>query len=460
MQDRTLEVLAVSPDRSLLRHLSRLLNVFGYRIRAAAGAAQARSAAEAAEVDILILDSGLSDALPLCRWFDERRSENHVYKMLLADTAGSLAVSRDAVLAGIDDLLIKPIVHGEVLARLRGGARILEQERRFRELARRDPLTGQRSRNGLIDEAERIWSDPQATGAPAACVVLDLDSFERFNITHGRPAADRVLIGVARALGELCGDTTLLGAFGGGRFAAIISRGAPRDAVEWAHRACGMIRDLPLFGGEPATQLTASGGTAAAEQASGTARRLIEQAETALLWAKRSGGDTVVQFAEHDEEDRRWAELAVPGKLFESTTARDVMAAVPWVFRNSDVAARAVKLLRKTGLRTAPVVGDDGALAGVLDSDLVDQDPQGPVCDVMQPSPVNFDEQTPFAALVDHFSRHASPYAVITCSGSPSGLLTPDQLAALSDRVTGATFAPTAAFDGSLRRYLTVAEKG
>jgi hypothetical protein len=221
-----------------------------------------------------------------------------------------------------------------------------------------------------------------------------------------------------------------------------------------------MIRDLPLFGGEPATQLTASGGTAAAEQASGTARRLIEQAETALLWAKRSGGDTVVQFAEHDEEDRRWAELAVPGKLFESTTARDVMAAVPWVFRKSDVAARAVKLLRKTGLRTAPVVGDDGALAGVLDSDLVDQDPQGPVCDVMQPSPVNFDEQTPFAALVDHFSRHASPYAVITCSGSPSGLLTPDQLAALSDRVTGATFAPTAAFDGSLRRYLTVAEKG
>ncbi|CAL9457532.1 GGDEF domain-containing protein [Streptomyces sp. enrichment culture] len=84
--------------------------------------------------------------------------------------------------------------------------------------ARRDPLTGLRTRAGWTARAERlIRRHPDAL-----VLLLDVDDFKTLNDTHGHAAGDAALTATAARLAAWCGRHGIAGRFGGDEFVAVI----------------------------------------------------------------------------------------------------------------------------------------------------------------------------------------------------------------------------------------------
>ncbi|MFC4606882.1 GGDEF domain-containing protein [Streptomyces maoxianensis] len=84
--------------------------------------------------------------------------------------------------------------------------------------ARRDPLTGLRTRAGWTARAERIIRRHRDT----VVLLLDLDDFKNLNDAHGHAAGDVALTATAERLTAWCGRQGIAGRLGGDEFAAVI----------------------------------------------------------------------------------------------------------------------------------------------------------------------------------------------------------------------------------------------
>ncbi|WP_327682058.1 GGDEF domain-containing protein [Streptomyces sp. NBC_00467] len=113
--------------------------------------------------------------------------------------------------------------------------------------ARRDPLTGLRTRAGWTARAQRIIRRHR----DAVVLLLDLDDFKNLNDAHGHAAGDVALTATADRLTAWCGRQGIAGRIGGDEFVAIIrtSTGPDLDSLTSAlHRPLAYAgRRLPLY---------------------------------------------------------------------------------------------------------------------------------------------------------------------------------------------------------------------
>ncbi len=447
---RPLGVLIVAEDRRFLRHVSKFLTTFGYKVQQAADRQQALAAIEGETPDVLLLDAGPDPAAgpALCRAVVPREPSSPVFTFLIAPSPSAELVA-EAVEAGVDDFLARPIVYGELLARLRAAARVLEFERRLREQAGVDPLTGLPKR------------PPPQAGPGAACAVADLDQLRRINGLYGRRSGDAVIRAAADLLRGLCTDADALCSLGGGRFAVFLAGKAEAEAAAWAESARSALAtaEVPLADG--VVRLTASFGVAGADQTATTVEAVLERAVRALETAKSSGRDCVVRSGEPDGDAAAWAALAGPGKLFERTRAGDVMTPCTLRLRREQPLGEAAALAGPLLPAAVPVVDDNGKLAGLVFPESLAAPAEGRgrqsprVADVMTADVPRFEEDATFAALHDFFTRDPRPVAVVTRRGKPTGLVTPDSLASLSQPLTADTFSPKLPFSDK-SEYLVV----
>ncbi len=433
MSSPPLRVLVVSDNRGLLRHTSRFLNMFGYRVQQVAAVERARAALDGEPPHVLILDAAVGERAMqrLCQQASVAAPYGYVYTLLLVDGGTSRSLV-DAMAAGADDFLQTPIDGGELLARLRAAARAVELECRVHQQKGIEPLTGLPNREAF-SQSIRHWSQDHES---LACVVADLDLLGHINRKHGFTAGDEVIRSVAATLEAACGDGTLA-SFGGGRFGVLQSNSSPEAAEAWAEQVRRAMAELEFPHGEEILQVTVSFGVAA-----GPAEQLVRGAEETLQVAKHSGRDCVVCHGQFDEETHAWNELAKAGKLFEQTLAHHVMSPLPLVLTTDETAARAVTLLQNTHLDALVVTHPDGPLAGVVTSENDLGDPGTPLCQVMDTEVATFAEGTPLAALLEFFTSESRPRAVITNRGRPTGMVTREQLAVLSEAVSMDRFAP------------------
>jgi diguanylate cyclase (GGDEF)-like protein len=456
MSTRPLEVLIVADDRKLLRHLSRFLHDFGYRVRQAADAAQCLSAVSAAPPDLLLIDEELAahDGVALVRKLTRGASRHELVVMLLVNEP-----THDAVLesleAGVDDFLAKPVVYGELLARLRAAARTLEYERRVRRQRGRDPLTGAANREALLARLNHELHHGGAKTGSLACVAIDLDYFARINLERGRAVGDDVLRRVAEAIEEGRGQDEVVAHLGSGRFALLLPGRSELDAASWAESMRGRLASLSIPCGDTTLAITASLGVYACHRGIRTAEEILDHAEQALSAAKRSGRNCVARFGEFATEQQVWDDLAAPGKLFERTVARDVMTPTTCVLRTNSSVEHAGHVFTRSRLPLIPIVDEAGALVGTLTEDqglseLADDSPHQPVEDVMVRTLPRVDEDASLASLLEFFGRDPSSVAVVVGGrGQPVGYITRDSLTALIRPVTYERFAATGPYDPS-----------
>lgn len=443
MSSRPLRVLVVAEDRRFLRHLSQFLHVFGYEVQQAVDVSQARAALESCEPDFFLVDADLpgQGSQKICRWARMRDNSNSLHILLLVEGPQTREMA-EALESGVDDFLFKPIVHGEVLVRLRSGARVLEHERRVYQQSTIETTTGLLSRAMMLERLRQELHDKSTHHHPHACVVLDLDYFHRINKTHGHSAGRLVLKQVACALESLCPPAEKFHCWDGDRFGVVLPRMAAEKAVGWAEKTRTTLANTEMKIFETVVRMTASCGAAIGPIESLDSRdveKLLNEAEQALKVAKQSGRDCTVVFGQFDAEAKEWEGLAVPGKLFSRTVARDVMQPVPGTLSEEECVERAAVQLVLTGMEVIPVVNQQGKLVGVVREESLQQG-KGSVGDVMSTDVSTCDENTTFSQLIDLCARQEVDQIVITCREQPTGLVTPGQLSVLSKPLTNHSF--------------------
>ena len=344
----------------------------------------------------------------------------------------------------MDDFLAKPLVYGELLVRLRAGARTLEFERRLREQASAEPLTGLPGSTAFYDRLATIASAAADGERTTSCVLVDIDFLRQINRDHGRPGGDVVILALTEKLRDLASESMFLASFSGGQFCLILPATSDAEAAQWADRIRAVVADTEFPLGDSTLRLSISLGIASHVGASSQVEKVVERAREALKLAKNSGRNCAVRFGQFDEEIEVWKELAAPGRLFEQTVARDVMTPAPVVLGRNQTVAQADALFRQTRLDVVAVVDKRGKLAGVLLPQDVQPHVSGdtPVSEVMSTDATTYDEQTEFATLMEFFAVAEGTLAVIVSDEKPTGFVTPAALASLSEPLQKNTFAP------------------
>lgn len=164
---------------------------------------------------------------------------------------------------------------------------------RLQQLAVEDPLTGLANRRRFDEFLEREWQRSHRTRSPLAVLMLDVDSFKRYNDTYGHQAGDRCLQGVAGVLRDTIQRTTDLAArYGGEEFAVVLvdtSEAAARAIAE-SVRARVESLAIPHAASTAAGVVTVSVGVADTVAGGHSAPSDVVAAADRALYRAKDGG--------------------------------------------------------------------------------------------------------------------------------------------------------------------------
>ncbi|MDG6105981.1 EAL domain-containing protein [Dactylosporangium aurantiacum] len=215
-------------------------------------------------------------------------------------TGALLLAAPGLVAAAAVDVLIIPLALVTLYAVRRMS--VLSAQRALE--ARRDPLTGLANRAGLEravahrlqEHAERAAN--QETARRLALLLLDLDGFKQVNDSLGHEVGDRLLVEVARRLGQRADAE--VGRLGGDEFAVVVPH--LRDVAEaraHAERIMDVLREPVLLDGLP-IDVGGSVGVAVYPEHGTDFAELMQHADVAMYDAKGRGDNLAVYAPEAD----------------------------------------------------------------------------------------------------------------------------------------------------------------
>jgi len=185
--------------------------------------------------------------------------------------------------------------------------------RALEKMATEDDLTGLKNRRYLWEFSRQIIERARTTNEQVTLLIFDIDNFKHYNDIYGHLAGDEILKQAAVLMRRCCRRHDVVGRVGGDEFAVVFwdsgqvkpSRPAaerrsatvdhPKEAIFIAKRFRREFEraELHLLGPEGKGTLTISGGLASCPRGGSTVQELFQQADKALLEAKRSGKNRI-----------------------------------------------------------------------------------------------------------------------------------------------------------------------
>ncbi len=225
----------------------------------------------------------------------KRENDSRTFRVNCAPILGGDG-SRRGALATFDDVTTIE----EKSARLRQMLEMLQQSRdeinrqnqELQALATTDPLTSCMNRRSFFQEFEKEWSSAKRYGHALSCVMVDVDKFKNINDRHGHSVGDQVLRHVAQILKTMARDTDLVCRYGGEEFCILLPHGNLESANLAGERYRKALEETPCA----AIGVTASFGVSSIELGAGNPQDLLEQADKALYFSKRSGRNRSTSF--------------------------------------------------------------------------------------------------------------------------------------------------------------------
>jgi diguanylate cyclase (GGDEF)-like protein/PAS domain S-box-containing protein len=167
----------------------------------------------------------------------------------------------------------------------------VERDRRTRQEADTDPLTGLANRRALERTLKAAISRAQTRGRGVAVLMLDLDGFKAVNDRHGHAAGDEALREVARRLRRCVRERDLVARLGGDEFVVVLTDlgSAPPDAALDTVERVGAALSEPIavdHGTE--VRLRAAIGVAGHPADGATVAELLSVADRSMYAAKAS----------------------------------------------------------------------------------------------------------------------------------------------------------------------------
>jgi diguanylate cyclase (GGDEF)-like protein len=150
-----------------------------------------------------------------------------------------------------------------------------------------DPLTHVLNRREFSRVLSRELASARRYGHPLSLIMFDVDRFKIYNDRHGHPAGDALLRRLAAVMRAEKRATDWCARYGGDEFAIIAAHTTALGAHELAGRVIARCRD------ELASGVTVSAGIATETGEGESAEQLVAEADAALYYAKRLGGNCV-----------------------------------------------------------------------------------------------------------------------------------------------------------------------
>ncbi|MFA5251987.1 MAG: GGDEF domain-containing protein [Phycisphaerae bacterium] len=189
-----------------------------------------------------------------------------------------------------------------------------ERIKQLEKLATEDELTGLKNRRYIWEFARQIIERARGENERVTLLIFDIDNFKHYNDVYGHTAGDEVLKEAAVLMRRCCRGHDIVGRIGGDEFAVVfwnrqnteageqktedrrqMPADHPKEAIFIAKRFRKELgkAELHLLGPEGKGVLRISGGLASFPRDGATIDELFEQADKALLEAKRSGKNKI-----------------------------------------------------------------------------------------------------------------------------------------------------------------------
>jgi two-component system, cell cycle response regulator len=311
-----MDILIVDNDPVAVELLKTILVAAGHQVHTASGGRDALRMVLEHQPQIMITDWMMPgfDGLQLVRTLRETEIGRYLYIMVLTALSDKEKMV-EALNAGADDYLVKPINRAELLAHLKAGMRIVSVQRevikecdllrrnalqltianqRAEEAALTDALTGLYNRRYAMDRLAREWVASERNRRPLSILLLDIDHFKTVNDNYGHNIGDIALKRLAEMLGEHSRRPDIACRIGGEEFFIL----APETALPGAIRQAERLREA--FEGKPINvegidlPLTVSVGVAQKCAGMASPEELLKIADEALYQAKREGRNRVI----------------------------------------------------------------------------------------------------------------------------------------------------------------------
>jgi len=303
-------ILIAEDDTASRLILEAALAGLGHEIITATNGEQAWQMFQSEKVEAIISDREMPglNGIDLCRRVRGSDGGKYIYFIFLTSIS-ERGGAAEAIRAGADDYLAKPLNRHELEARLLVASRITELYRElanqqvelerlnsqlFRQ-ARLDGLTQVGNRLKMREDLNVLVARVAERGESFCAVMCDVDHFKLYNDEYGHLQGDEVLKKVASTLLQGCRPNDEVYRYGGEEFLLVMPEQSIEAACAAAERHRARIEQLAIPNiGSPATTVTISAGVAAMTTTRPSIKEWLEDADGALYRAKQLGRNRVV----------------------------------------------------------------------------------------------------------------------------------------------------------------------
>jgi diguanylate cyclase (GGDEF)-like protein len=172
-----------------------------------------------------------------------------------------------------------------------------ESEKKLREMAVRDPLTGLYNRRYVYERRLPMAEKAKRDGTNFSLAMIDIDNFKSINDTYGHIAGDAVLKHFSSLLLGNLRSYDILGRFGGEEFIIVFLDTSRNTAAEKVERILSIVGNSPVNSEGQTLSYTFSAGVSDFlhfPDKHFSVDRLISRSDEKLYKAKKAGKNRVV----------------------------------------------------------------------------------------------------------------------------------------------------------------------
>lgn len=169
-----------------------------------------------------------------------------------------------------------------------------EANRRLKNMATRDSLTGLYNRRYFNDLLNQLFAESSRYHTDLTCIMLDLDNFKRVNDSLGHQVGDGLLQLTSEVIQGCIRESDVAVRYGGDEFIVLLPRTTPDDARASAQRILEQFREaLALKMPEAGIASLSIGLASRQEDLPAEAINLVQLSDEALYLAKAGGKNRI-----------------------------------------------------------------------------------------------------------------------------------------------------------------------